>query len=225
MSNAEAWGLPGVLNFFDAARSTTDQVYPSEWFFLRDRLHRGMSVLDVGCAQGGFADILAEHLDEFEYTGIDISAEMIAKAQKRHPRHCFHAVAEDADWQCLQGRKFDLVMVLGILHLHEGWRQTIARAWDHSSGCLILDLREHDGATIEDKSVSSFSMRFGADDALHAQTRLPYIIVNSADALSQIRQRTVGAGKISHYGYIHPVSSAAQSPVTEVMTNVWCIER
>ncbi|AVM75605.1 class I SAM-dependent methyltransferase [Magnetospirillum gryphiswaldense] len=225
MSNADAWGLPGVLSFFDAARSTVDQVYPSEWFFLRDRLRRGMNVLDVGCAQGGFAAILGEHLDHFHYTGIDINAEMIAKARQRHPGHEFHVVAEDTEWQCLGGRQFDLVMVLGILHLHEGWRDTIARAWGHTGSCLMLDLREHQGQTLEDKTMSSFSMCFGADDDLYEQTRLPYVIVNSAEALAEVRRNTPGAGRVSHYGYLHPVSAAARTPVAEVMTNVWCVER
>lgn len=224
MSNSEAWGLPGVLQFFDAARSTTDQVYASEWLFLKDRLRPGLSVLDVGCAQGGFAGVLAEHLDDFSYTGIDINPEMIERARSRHPGHDFH-VAPDGDWSMLAGRRFDLVLVLGILHLHETWRDTIARAWSHTAECLLMDLREHDGATLEDKAVSSFRMDFGGGDASHAETRLPYNIVNSAEALAIVRRQTPDARRISHFGYLHPVSASASTPVAEVMANVWCVER
>lgn len=225
MSNAEAWGLPGVLHFFDTARSTTGQVYASEWFFLKDRLAEGMSVLDVGCAQGGFAGMLAENLTSFHYTGIDISADMIERAQTRHPSHTFHHVAEGQDWAALGGEIFDLVLVLGILHLHEGWRETIARAWTHTKTCLVLDLREHDGATLEDKALSSFRMDFGGGDEIHAETRLPYVIVNSGEALATVRQLTPDARRLSHFGYLHPVSDSASSPVSKVMANVWCIER
>ena len=54
--NAEAWGLPRVLDFFSDHRNTSDQVYESEWFFIKDRLREGMSLLDVGSALGGFVD-------------------------------------------------------------------------------------------------------------------------------------------------------------------------
>lgn len=225
MSNAEAWGLPGVLHFFDTARSSTDQVYASEWFFLKDRLREDMRILDVGCAQGGFATMVSEHLRRFHYTGIDISPAMIQRAQERHPAQRFHCIAEDQDWQALHNQTYDLVLVLGILHLHEGWRETIRRAWTHTAESLIMDLREHDGASIEDKAVSSFRMDFGGGEQVHAQTILPYNLINSAEALACVRQATPGARKIAHYGYLHPVSTSADTPISQVMTNVWCIER
>jgi SAM-dependent methyltransferase len=223
MSNADAWELSGVLDFFRSERSTTGQVYPSEWFFLKDRLKEGMRVLDVGCAQGGFASMLSEHLGQFSYTGIDISPAMIERARMRHPDHTFHAVPENADWAFLGGAAFDLVLVLGILHLHEGWRQTIARAWSHTEGCLLMDLRETEGPTVEDKTRSFFRMDFGGD-GLDTVT-LPYVLVNSAEALGTVRRLTPGARRVSHYGYLHPVSASASVPVEGVMTNVWCVER
>jgi SAM-dependent methyltransferase len=218
-SYSDAW--TDVAGFFDHERATTAQVYPSEWFFLKDRLREGISVLDVGCAQGGFAGVLGEHLTDFTYTGIDISAEMVARAQARHPRHRFLQVAE-SHWPELAGERFDLVLVLGILHLHEGWRDTVASAWAQTGGCLLMDLREHEGATVEDKAVSSFRMDFGGAGGT---ARLPYVIVNSGEALATVRRLTPGARRISHYGYLHPVSGSADTPVAEVMANVWCIER
>lgn len=222
---AAAWELPGVLGFFDTARSTTGQVYASEWFFLKDRIREGLSVLDVGCAQGGFAGVLAENLQQFRYTGIDIAAEMIARARARHPGHHFHHIPEDSDWEALETERFDLVLVLGILHLHLGWRDTIRRAWDRTTDTLILDLREVDGPTVEDPAQSCFRMDFGINDQQHASTTIPYVLVNRAEALATIRTLCPGAAKISQYGYLHPVSGSAVTPVAETLANVWCIER
>jgi SAM-dependent methyltransferase len=219
--NAAAWGH--VVDFFDTERSTTAQVYASEWFFLKDLLTEGMSVLDVGCAQGGFAQVLGEHLTHFSYTGIDINPQMIDRARQRNPGHSFHCVSE-TDWGPLAGRRFDLVLVLGILHLHETWRDTIARAWSHTGRTLLMDLREYEGATIEDKAVSSFRMDFGADQA-GASVTLPYVVVNAAEALATVRRCTQGASRLRHYGYLHPISKAASSPVGDVMANVWCVDR
>jgi SAM-dependent methyltransferase len=219
--NAQAWGH--VVDFFDHERATTAQVYASEWFFLKELLREGISVLDVGCAQGGFAGVLAEHLTDFHYTGIDISAEMIAKAKARHPDSEFHHVAE-SDWGVLADRRFDLVLVLGILHLHESWRDTIARAWSHTAGTLLLDLREYEGPTIEDKAISSFRMDFGSS-ANGAVVTLPYIVVNAGEALATVRHATPGATRTAHYGYLHPVSGSASTPVEAVMANVWYVRR
>ncbi|EME70521.1 Putative methyltransferase (methylase) [Paramagnetospirillum caucaseum] len=225
MNNADAWGLDGVLDFFDTERSNTGQVYASEWFFLKDRMREGMRVLDVGCAQGGFASVLAEHLKDFRYTGIDINPAMIERARARHPGHTFQTITEDADWACLGDETFDLVLVLGILHLHEGWRRTIAQAWSHTAGCLLMDLRETEGPTIEDKARSYFRMDFGGKDERYASTTLPYVLINSAEALETVRRLTPGARRTSHYGYLHPASASASVPVDGVMTNVWCVER
>ena len=222
--NAAAWGLPGVLEFFSRHRTTSDDVYPSEWLFLKDRLREGMSVLDVGCAQGGFASVLSEHLDDFSYTGLDINAEMIALARERHPVHTFHNIPEGR-FELPEDAKFDLVLVLGILHLHESWRDTLTQAWAHTNGALIFDLRESSAPTMEDKSQSYFKMDFGGGGASHAETILPYIIVNAGDALAETDACCPGARRVQRYGYIHPVSASAVTPIERVMACAYCIER
>ena len=222
--NASAWGLSGVLDFFAKRRATTEEVYPSEWLFLKDRLREGISVLDVGCAQGGFASILAEHLDAFTYTGLDINADMLALAREKHPGHSFHHVAE-GKFNLPGAAAFDLVLVLGILHLHETWRDTLHQAWAHTSGSLVYDLRESSEPTLDDKSLSYFKMDFNGGDDTHAETTLPYIIVNAGDALEISRRSCLGATHTQKYGYMHPVSGAAVTPIDRVMASVYCVDR
>ncbi len=222
--NAAAWGMSGVQDFFEEARATTDQVYASEWFFLKDRLKEGMTVLDIGCAQGGFASVLSEHLKEFSYTGVDVSSEMIERAREKHSQHVFYHVSE-GDYSVLGRQSFDLVLVLGILHLHETWRDTLRAAWAHTGKYLLADLREHGEPTIEDKNASYFRMDFGDGDAPDETVCLPYIIVNSAEALKTVTGICSNASGVSHYGYLHSVSGSAATPVETVMANVWCVER
>lgn len=223
-NNADAWGLPGVLNYFETERTTTNHVYASEWFFLKDKITEGMSVLDIGCAQGGFAAVLAEHLDDFSYTGLDINPDMIAGARTKHPAAKFH-VMDEGDFSVLQSQTFDLVLVLGILHLHESWRDTLTAAWQHAAGALIFDLREIGGPTIEDKERSFFRMNFGGGGGAHDEMTLPYNLINSGEALETVSSLGAEAQKISHYGYIHGVSGSAHCPVENVLFNTWCLER
>lgn len=221
---AAAWEQPNVIEFFERARSTTEDVYPSEWLLLQNVLREEMSVLDIGCAQGGFAQIIAEHVKSFHYTGVDISAEMVGRARRRFPQHRFFHTP-DGNFSPLGGERFDVVLALGILHLHDGWRQTISRGWERTKHSFLFDLRESDGATIEDVRTSYLRMDFNAGSPQSSSVVLPYIVVNAADALSEVRRQCGGAHHISRYGYLHDVSQSAVTPVSAVMTTVWRVDR
>ncbi len=223
-THARAWGLPNVVSYFDRHRDRTDEVYESEWVFLKGRLAENSAVLDVGCAQGGFAAVLGEHLKNFSYTGIDINADMIARARARFPGHSFHHVT-DCPWPALANQRFDLVLVLGILHLHETWRDTIAAAWAHTEGALILDLRETWQTGIEDTARSSFAMDFNGGDGEHRTLKLPYNVINSADALAEVLKLCPGARRVSQHGYSQAPSGAAETPFETVIAKAYCIER
>lgn len=223
-SNAAAWGLPKVLDFFSERRRGLAELYPSERFFLDGCLNEGVRVLDIGCAQGGLAAALAERLGRFQYTGVDVNADMVERARARYPGHRFLHVRE-GDYSVLGAETFDLVVVFGILHLHETWRDTLAAAWCHTGGTLLFDLRETEGPTVEDKARSYFRMDFNGGDAIHADARLPYILVNAGDALGTVRRICAGARGLARYGYLHPVSDAAIGPVAEAMASVFRVDR
>jgi len=222
--NARAWGHKSILNYFDKKRLTTNDIYPSEWFFLKQKLHDGISVLDIGCAKGGMAHVLSEHIQSFSYVGVDINTHMIEAAQKRFPEHQFYNIHEN-DSSILGTTQYDLVLCLGLLHLHETWRDTINTAWIHTKGCLILDLRETHLATIENKKSSYFKMDFDNIFNPTSDYVLPYNIINTAEALHTINDICSDSTTILHYGYTQLVSELAVSPLKKVMANVYCIER
>lgn len=223
-SNADAWGLPGVLDYFKTERTTTEQVYDSEWHFLKDKIAEGITVLDIGCAQGGFASVLNEHLKSYSYTGLDINPEMIAIGRHNHPTAEF-LLMKEGDFSVLKDRTFDLVLVLGMLHLHETWRDTLAAAWGHTQGSLIFDLREIDGPSIEDKSRSYFRMNYDGKEPAHEEMTLPYNLINTDEARETISRLAPDARRKDNYGYVHAVSGLARCPVEDAMFNTWCLER
>ena len=221
-NNAESWNQPNVVSFFDSHRTTTSDVYPSEWLFLKDQLQEGMSILDIGCAQAGFAGIIGEQLSKFSYMGVDISKAMIIKASAKYPHHIFQHVNEN-DYSALSG-KYDMTLVLGILHLHETWRETIKTAWKHTKSVLILDLRETFGKTIEDKTKSYFAMDINGSNGYYSEV-LPYNLVNTGEALETIVSICSGLEKISYFGYLQDPSNTAVTPVNKIFANVYLIQK
>lgn len=226
-NNSKAWDQTNVVNFFNNHRVSVNDVYKSELFFLSNNLQENMSVLDIGCAQGGFSGIIGEKLNNFSYTGLDISKEMILQAKLKHPNHNFYHIEED-DYSILEeingGNAFDLTLALGILHLHETWRNTIKAAWKYTSSTLILDLRETYEETIEDKKVSYFNMNFNGSNDGFTEV-LPYNVINTSDALDLIVSICSGATKISRFGYSQKPSESAVCPIDNIFANVYCIEK
>jgi SAM-dependent methyltransferase len=224
-NNSEAWNQSNVVNFFNKHRMDASDVYPSEWFFLNELLQENISILDIGCAQGGFATIIGKKLRNFSYTGLDISQNMITQAKLKHPKHNFHHIKEN-DYSILEsdGGMFDLTIVLGILHLHETWRETIKKAWLYTSGALLLDLRESFEETVEDKEKSYFGMDINGKNEGYSGV-LPYNIINASEALSTISSICVGATKISRYGYTTIPSDTTTTSIEKIFTNVYCIEK
>lgn len=222
--NANAWGHESILSFFEKNRLTKNDIYPSEWFFLDKKIVNGINILDIGCAKGGMANILSECVQDFSYVGVDINAHMIESAKKKYPQHLFYQINED-DYSILGDTQYDLVICLGILHLHESWRHTIKVAWQHTQGSLILDLRETYHASIENKALAYFKMDFTNTNSITPNYFLPYNIINSTESLRTIHEICSDASKISYYGYTQAVSELAVSPIKKLMATVYCIER
>lgn len=215
------WDAPGWVDFYETNRATTEGIYPSEWFFLKNLLVEGISVLDIGCALGGLASVMSEHLTKFEYTGVDISESMIERAKQKSPNHRFYVI-EEADLSVLANDRFDLVVCLGVLHLSKKWRELIATAWSRAD-VLLLYLRETAGATVEDETISYF--RMDALSTTRGVAHLPYNIINSSEALHTLMELCTDATGLHHYGYLASVSSAAVTPTKAVMMNTYQIDK
>ena len=223
-TNAKAWSHDSIKRYYDKNRVSTKDVYTSEWVFLKDKLKNGIKVLDIGCAKGFMANVLQENVENFTYVGIDISKEMITNAKEKFPQHTFFHVSE-GDYSLLNNEQFDLVICLGILHLHDTWRNTLLNAWQHTKSSLIFDLRETHEASIEDKSISKFKMNFDGNDVAADVPSLPYNIINTTEAKKTIFSLCDNFSKMAHYGYVHPVSELAVTPINKVIVNVYCIEK
>lgn len=223
-AEAEIWTHSGLPDYYENHRRSTGDLYESEWFFLRDLLREEISILDVGCAVGGFVPIIGEHVRNFRYTGVDISAEMVARARHRHPEHRFHVV-EPGNFEPIRGQQFDLVLCLGVLHLTNTWRELLGEAWRVTRHTLLVDFRETDGPTVENDSQSYLKMNFRGDEQELADERLPYNVINMSELTSIVQRICAGAVSLRRYGYLAPPSSAAVTPVSRLFMTTYRLDK
>ena len=71
-----------VSNKWKSSRNKISDLYKSEKFFFKPLLKKSSSFLDLGCATGGFYNILKRNKNSFKYSGFDVSPEMIFNAKK-----------------------------------------------------------------------------------------------------------------------------------------------
>src|SRR5579872_6417046 len=74
-----------LVTFYSNRRNRLDDLYPSERRFLPWLARGSSSVLDVGCAAGGFAEIWRSCNDRIEYVGVDVSPQLVDAARSLHP--------------------------------------------------------------------------------------------------------------------------------------------
>lgn len=98
---------------FASEFSTSRPFFWRELDFLKEHVHTGTAVLDIGCGNGRLVDVF-EGID-IEYTGIDFSKELIAIAQhERGSKGVF--LKADALALPFEENSFDAVFSIAVLH-------------------------------------------------------------------------------------------------------------
>ena len=138
-----SWSQKKIIKYISENRKNYNDLYLGEKILLNEYFKKGFSVLDVGCAQGGFVNILSQREKKFSYLGIDYNEEMLAIAKKKQPKYKFINIKKN-NFSKYINQKFDLVIIFGILHLNKEWKKIIKEGYKLTKKYLIFDLRESD---------------------------------------------------------------------------------
>jgi len=136
-----SWSQKKIIKYISENRKNYNDLYLGEKILLNEYFKKGCSVLDVGCAQGGFVNILSQIEKKFSYLGIDYNEEMLAIAKKKQPNYKFINIKKN-NFSKYINQKFDLVIIFGILHLNKDWKKIIKEGYKLTKKYLIFDLRE-----------------------------------------------------------------------------------
>lgn len=197
------WGEKNSLDFFSHERQSPDDLYPSEKIFLPGAVKDAASVLDIGCACGGFSAIMTSFNKGIKYTGVDIVPEMLMLARDRHEEAQFTAAA--GHQLPFADQSFDLVHCSGATHLNSRYLELITDMWRVSSHQLLFDLRLTEGPAME----GTFRVDFDNNDSGRL---LPYFVLNINEVRHLIENLPDGPDHVSVNGYFHPPSSSANLP-------------
>ena len=142
MSSAEgtSWSEhPDLVAFYQDHRNSPQDLYPSERRFL-PWLARQESVLDVGCAAGGFSNVWRHYNPRISYVGVDVSSSLIEAARRFHPDLEFHH-GDCADGLPLPERFAKVVAAMGWLHWEPRYAEAIKELWRLADRFLFFDVR------------------------------------------------------------------------------------
>jgi SAM-dependent methyltransferase len=216
LSEQKGWSAPDSLEFYRSHRNQTDDLYESEKFFLPSILQEVNSVLDVGCAAGGFSRIMKSFNPKLRYVGVDITPELIETARQDFPDSEFY-VNDGVSFPFSPG-SFDLVHCTGVLHVNSHYQEMLKAMWEQTNRYLLCDFRLTHTASV----LGEIEIRFGENTRA---TVLPYYILNVDELINIIKTLTPVPSSVQAKGYMHNVSNTAKVPLDQVIMAFFLLEK
>lgn len=136
----DAWGSKTILKHVDNTRSSFQKLYRGEKYLISNFIKKNESVLDIGCGQGGLYKILKKRFKKINYTGIDFNGKMIEIAKNKYPSANFF-LYEKENYLNFFKKKFDVIIIFGILHLNVSWKKILSNAAKIAKKKILFDHR------------------------------------------------------------------------------------
>jgi SAM-dependent methyltransferase len=203
---------PELVEFFSTQRHTVESLYPSERRFLGWLATSSSSVLDVGCAAGGFADIWHAFNTDVEYTGVDTSRALVEQARVLHPESEF-IVSDAAERVELPGAAAETVQALGWLHWEPRYAVALRELWRLTGRALFFDVRL---SLDEDCDV------IGAQDLVGGGT-VPYVVL-AWPAFAGL-MLTLRPARLLGFGYRGPPADTVRGVPSSLVFATFVLER
>ena len=190
------WSAEDTVQFYTENRQSYDELYDSERYFLtKEFITQMFSVLDVGCATGGFYNVFEMLNPDIQYVGIDVSQELLKIAKSKFPSKVNPLFAwYNGEEEFPIKEKFDLVFSSGIMHLIDGWKELFRRMVVRCRKNVLADFR----VTLDKTHAGTYVFDFDGDGIYNHQTN--YHVVNLNELLDFFNSfRNIS--EISLFGY------------------------
>ena len=175
-----------VKRGYNACAAAYDESRKTESGFeirgLSDRLHDGDAVLDIGCGAG--TPIAKSLAARYRVTGVDVSQEMVHRAQQNVPTGDF--ICADVMSVRLPPSSFDAIVAFYfVFHLPREEHQSLFRRihrWLRPGGYLLCTLshRSEEGYTEEDfHGVAMYWSNFGLEEYIDILTGVGFVLLET----------------------------------------------
>jgi SAM-dependent methyltransferase len=221
LETAKAWSQPSAIDFYYKHRHDVSDLYPSERVFLPRVLFPGIKVLDVGCASGGFFNIMRTMEPAIDYTGIDIAQPAVDLARQRYPEARF----EVTDGMAIPygDGAFDLVHCTSVLNNEPRYPEIWKEMYRVANRFALADMRLLKGiggrVSAED---SRYRIQF---EGPGQEAVVPYVVSDADEVISFLLNLNPRPQALRGTGYFHEVSELADTPYSQVCMAILLLEK
>ncbi|MEE8466549.1 MAG: class I SAM-dependent methyltransferase [Dehalococcoidia bacterium] len=218
MSTAEEWSNPSAIDFYYQNRHEVSDLYPSEKVFLPRVLFPGATVLDVGCASGGFFNIMRTFEPHIDYTGIDLSEKALELARERYPEAKF-VLTEGFDLP-FEDNSFDIVHCTSVFNNEPNYQGMLKEMYRVSNRFVVIDIRLlKDLGTVRE---SVYNIQF---DGAKVEAKVPYVVNDADEVANFILQLEPKPKALRGTGYFHQVAKEAESTQSNVCMTILLVQK
>ncbi len=219
--SAKAWSQSTAVDYYAKHRHQVKDLYPSEKVFLPRVLFPGARVLDVGCASGGFFNIMRTLEPAIEYTGIDIAEPSINAARQLYPDANF--MVTDGLTIPFDDDEFDLVHCTSVLVVEPRYQDVIREMYRVSKRFVLADMRLlNDPDAAGNRGDSLFKIQFEGE---FEGTTVPYVVSDADEVVNFMLSLDPRPQALRGTGYYHAVSPMASTPFSEVCMTIFLVQK
>ena len=218
MSTAKEWSNQSAIDFYSQNRHEVSDLYPSEEVFLPRVLFPGAKVLDVGCASGGFYNIMRSFEPHIEYTGIDLSEKAVELAVERYPEARF--MVTEGFRLPFQDNEFDIVHCTSVFNNEPNYQEMLEEMYRVSNRFVLVDIRllKDLGSQLE----SVYNIQFNGKTV---EATVPYVVNDADEVANFIMQLKPSPKALYGSGYFHQVAKEAETDHDNVCMAVLLIQK
>ena len=218
MSTANEWSTQSAIDFYYQNRHEISDLYPSEKVFLPRVLFPGAKVLDVGCASGGFFNIMRSYEPGIEYAGVDLSARAVELARARYPEARF--LVTTGFGLPFEDDTFDLVHCTSVFNNEPNYQAMLKEMYRVSNRFILIDIRllKSIGKQLE----SVYNIQFNGKEV---EATVPYVVNDADEVADFILNLAPQPRALSGTGYFHQVAKEANTPHGEVCMAILLIQK
>ncbi len=218
MSTAKEWSNQSAIDYYSENRHEISDLYPSETIFLPRVLFPGAKVLDVGCASGGFFNIMRSYEAHIEYTGVDLSERAVELAKERYPEATF--IVTEGFELVFANNTFDVVHCTSVFNNEPNYQAMLQEMYRVSNRFVLMDIRLLKGIGRQVESV--YNIQFNSEGV---EAKVPYVVNDADEVANFVLQLDPKPKALRGTGYFHQVAKEAETPHDEVCMSLFLIQK